>query len=171
MAFTIDEDAINEMVGDQNAPVQKQMQNLRNWCAEALRTTNDRGEPDAAIVYRQGNYNMGENGIHIAMLAFKNKLRLAALQKEYKLKKREVYVKMYTTKLKWVPSKDGENIMVEGDPDLCELKERLDSQTEFVKFLEGIQDMIRYYARNADAMTRVHNFGQEIGQIILGVKQ
>ena len=60
MAFTIDEDAINEMVGDQNAPVQKQMQNLRNWCAEALRTTNEKGEPDAAIVYKQGNYNSAQ---------------------------------------------------------------------------------------------------------------
>ena len=50
-SFHIDEDAINEMVGDQNAPVNIQMQRLRSWCAEALRTTNDSGEPDANIVY------------------------------------------------------------------------------------------------------------------------
>lgn len=171
MAFHIDEDAINEMVGDQNAPVNVQMQRLRAWCAEALRTTNDNGEPDANIVYRQGNYNMGENGIHIAMLAFKNKLKLIALKKEYTVQRKAVYERMATTKHKWIPSRDGENIMVEGDPDLADLKERLECQEEFVKFLENIQDMVRYYARNADAMTRVHNFGQEIGQIIMGVRK
>ena len=40
-----------------------------------------------------------------------------------------------------------------------------------MKFLEDMQDKIRYYPRNADSMTRVHNFGQEIGQIIVGVRQ
>lgn len=170
MAFRIDEDAINEMVGDQNAPVNQQMQRLRAWCAEALRTTNEKGEPDTNVVYRQGNYNMGEHGIHIAMLAFKNKLKLIALKKEYSIQRKNVYERIATTKHKWIPSRDGENIMVEGDPDLADLKERLDCQEEFVKFLENIQDMIRYYARNADAMTRVHNFGTEIGQIITGVR-
>ena len=170
-SFHIDEDAINEMVGDQNAPVNVQMQRLRAWCAEALRTTNDNGEPDANIVYKQGNYNMGENAIHIAMLAFKNKLKLIALKKEYSKKRCEVYVRISTTKHKWIPSKEGENIMVEGDPDLADLKERLECQEEFVKFLEDMQDKIRYYPRNADAMTRVHNFGQEIGQIIVGVRK
>jgi hypothetical protein len=170
-SFHIDEDAINEMVGDQNAPVNIQMQRLRSWCAEALRTTNDAGEPDANIVYKQGNYNMGENAIHIAMLAFKNKLKLIALKKEYSKKRCEVYIRISTAKHKWIPSKEGETIMVEGDPDLADLKERLECQEEFVKFLEDIQDKIRYYPRNADAMTRVHNFGQEIGQIIVGVRQ
>lgn len=167
--FHIDEDALNEMVGDQNAPVNVQMQRLREWCANALRTTNDRGEVDAQVVYNQGNYNMGENAIHIAMLAFKNKLKLIALKKEVKVKRSEVYQRMAMTKHKWVPSKDGENIMVEGDPDLADLQERLECQEEFVKFLEDMQDKIRYYPRNADAMVRVHNFGQEIGQIIVGV--
>ena len=158
------------MVGDQNAPVNVQMQRLRSWCSEALRTTNEKGEPDAQVVYNQGHYNMGENAIHIGMLAFKNKLKLIALKKEYSKMKREVYVRICTTKQKWTPTAQGENIMVEGDPDLADLKERLDCQEEFVKFLEDMQDKIRYYPRNADAMTRVHNFGQEIGQIIVGVK-
>lgn len=171
MSFHIDEEAITEMVGDQNAPVNVQMQRLRTWCAEALRTTNDKGEPDAQVVYNQGHYNMGENAIHIAMLAFKNKLKLIALKKEYTKMRRDVYVRIATTKHKWIPSRDGENIMVEGDPELADLKERLDCQEEFVKFLEDMQDKIRYYPRNADAMTRVHNFGQEIGQIIVGVKK
>jgi hypothetical protein len=171
MGLSIDEDAINEMVGDQNAPVNVQMQRLRAWCAEALRTTDESGKPNADIIYKQGNYNMGENSIHIAMLALKNKLRLNALNKEYSIKKREVYVKMYTTKLKWVPSKDGENIMVEGDPDLAEMRERIKCQEDFVKFLEQMQDLMRYYPRNAASMTEVHNFGQEIGQIIVGVKK
>lgn len=171
MAFHIDEDAINEMVGDQNAPVNVQMQRLRAWFSEALRTTNDKGEPDANVVYRQGNYNMGENAIHVAMLAFKNKLKLIALKKEYTKKRCEVYTRIATTKHKWIPSRDGENIMVDGDPDLADMKERVDCQEEFVKFLEDMQDKIRYYPRNADAMTRVHNFGQEIGQIIVGIRK
>ena len=167
MPFSIDEDAINEMVGNQNDPVNVQIARLRQWCAEALRTTDDNGEPDPNVVYRQGNYNMGENAIHIAMLAFKNKLKLNALRKQYNKAKRDVYVRIATTKHKWIPSKEGETIMLEGDPDLADIKERLECQEDFVKFLENMQDNIRYYARNADAMVRVHNFGTEIGKIIV----
>ena len=82
-----------------------------------------------------------------------------------------MYTRIATTKHKWMPSVNGENIMVDGDPDLADMKERVDCQEEFVKFLEDMQDKIRYYPRNADAMTRVHNFGQEIGQIIVGIRK
>ena len=170
MSFYIDEDALTEMVGDPDAPLNQKIQRLRAWLGNALRTTDEKGEPDPELVYKNGNYNMGENAIHIAMLAFKAKLKLNELKKEYRDKRNQVYTRIMTTKQKWVPSRDGESIMVDGDPDLSDVKERLDCQEDYIKFLEQMQELIRYYPRNADAMTRVHNFGREIGKIIVGVK-
>ena len=168
--FSLDPDAIQEMIGDENSPVEQQMKNLRSWLRNALNTTDDSGQPNANVIYRQGTYNMGENAIHVGMLAFKNKLKLHALNGEYRQKRKAVYERMHTTKLKWIPSNQGESMMVEGDPDLSALKERCECQEDFVKFLEDMQDLIRYYPRNADALVRVHNFGQEIGQIIVGIR-
>lgn len=171
MPLYIDEDAISEMIGDENSPINEQMQRLRSWLANALRTTNERGEPDAAVIYKQGAYNMGEYAIHIGMLTLKNKLKLASLKKELKKKRGEVYARMAMTKQKWMPSKEGETILIESDPDLCDAVEKVECQEEFVAFLQDMQDKIRYYPRNADALVRVHNLGQEIGQIIVGLKR
>jgi hypothetical protein len=168
--FSLDPDAIQEMIGDENSPVEMQMKRLRAWLRNALQTCDESGKPNDNVIYHQGTYNMGENAIHIGMLAFKNQLKLSALNSEYRQAKKKVYENIHNTKMKWIPSAQGESIMVEGDPNLSALKERCECQEQFVKFLESMQDLIRYYPRNADALVRVHNFGQEIGQIIVGVR-
>ena len=54
-----------------------------------------------------------------------------------------------------------------GDVNLAEEKMMIDNQEDFIQFLAEQQEQIRYYARNADVLVKVHNFGQEIGKIIV----
>lgn len=110
---------------------------------------------------------MGEAGIKIGMIAFKAKLRLRKLTKEYNVAKAKALDDLHRKKLGWVPSPDAEKVMIAGDVDLAALNEQIECQSDYIKFLEAQQENIRYYARNADALARVHNFGQEIGKIIV----
>lgn len=156
-----------ELLGSENLPMREQLVNLRKWLSKTLDSTDANGEPDVEKIYRNANFNMGEAGIKIGMIAFKAKLRLRKLTKEYNVAKAKALDDLHRKKLGWVPSPDAEKVMIAGDVDLAALNEQIECQSDYIKFLEAQQENIRYYARNADSLARVHNFGQEIGKIIV----
>ena len=157
-----------ELLGSDNLPMREQLSNLRKWLSNTLDSTTEDGEPDIEKIYRNASFNMGEAGIKMGMIAFKAKLRLRKLTREYAKAKAKKLDELHrgVRALGWVPGQEAEGVMVEGDINVAELKEQVECQTDYVKFLEQQQENIRYYARNADSLARVHNFGTEIGKII-----
>jgi hypothetical protein len=171
MIFT-DEEVIAELIGSEDLALDQQLKNFRAWLSSALGTMRVKpdgtSEPDAARIYHNAAYNMGDAGIKIGIIVMRNKFRLNEMKKKYAQHKAEALNKLhYNKKLGWAPNDKEKATLLEGDVNLAEEKERIDCQEDFIQFLAEQQEQIRYYARNADVLVRVHNFGQEIGQIIV----
>lgn len=169
MIFT-DEEVIAELIGSEDLELDQQLKNLRAWLSATMSTLRPKPdgtfEVDTERVYYNAAYTMGEAGIKIGIIAMRNKFRLNEMKKKYATHKADALNKLhYNKKLGWAPNDKEKGILLDGDVNLAEEKERIDCQEDFIQFLAEQQEQIRYFARNADVLVKVHNFGQEIGQI------
>jgi hypothetical protein len=90
------------------------------------------------------------------------------MKKQYAIHRKEALDKLHHDKARgWSPNDKEKEVLVNGDVNLAEEKMMIDNQEDFIQFLAEQQEQIRYYARNADVLVKVHNFGQEIGKIIV----
>jgi hypothetical protein len=102
------------------------------------------------------------------MIAMRNRMRLNEMKKQYAIHRKEALDKLHHDKARgWSPNDKEKEVLVNGDVNLAEEKMMIDNQEDFIQFLAEQQEQIRYYARNADVLVKVHNFGQEIGKIIV----
>lgn len=170
MAFHIDEDAISEIVGDPNSPTNVQLQNLRNWIRDVLDTGNYNGNPDFGMITRKLAQSLNNASDKICMLVLKHQLILNGLRKNLDVATKDAYEKLHTTKAKWAMTDRGDEIMVKGDSNLAELRERVANEEAFLKMLEHYQDMVRYFPRNIDILIRAHNYGTELGQVTVAIQ-
>lgn len=171
MIFT-DEEVIAELIGSEDLSLNEQLKNLRLWLRNTMNTMKQRPdgkwEVDPETVYYNAGYCMAEAGTKIGMIAMRNRLRLNQMKKDYAVHKAAALDKLHRDRSRgWAPNDKEKEILVSGDTNLAEEKMMIDNQETFVQFLAEQQEQIRYYARNADVLVKVHNFGQEIGKIIV----
>jgi hypothetical protein len=141
------------------------VQKLRDWLMFYLDSTNDDGKIDLDKIINNATYNMGEAAAEIGGLIFQEKLKLKQYERAYDEARAKVYEATMSTRYAWPVTKDGAEIMVNGDVDLNKIKYDMDKQKLYVEFLMQSQENIRYYARNAKAMVDMAKFGQETGML------
>ena len=171
MIFT-DEEVIAELIGSEDLSLNEQLKNLRQWLRNTMNTMkpmpDGSWEVDPQTVYYNAAYCMAEAGTKIGLIALRNRFRLNEMKKEYAKHKAELIDRLHHDRNRgWAPNDKEKDILVSGDANLADEKMRIDCQEDFVQFLAEQQEQIRYYARNADVLVKVHNFGQEIGKIIV----
>lgn len=143
----------------------KQVQTLRDWIMFYLDSTNDKGQIDLDKIINNATYNMGEAAAEIGGLILQEKLKLKTYERAYDEARAKVYETTMSTRYAWPVTKDGAEIMINGDANLNEIKYKRDKQSLYVEFLMQCQEHIRYYARNAKAMVDMAKFGQETGML------
>lgn len=171
MIFT-DEEVIAELIGSEDLSLDQQLKNLRNWLRATMATMKPKPdgtwEVDTNLVYYNAAYCMGEAGTKIGIIVLRNRFRLNEMKKAYAIHRAKVIEQLHHDKKRgWMPTDKEKDVLVNGDPDLAAEKERIDCQEQYIQFLAEQQEQVRYFARNADVLVKVHNFGQEIGQIII----
>ena len=171
MIFT-DEEVIAELIGSEDLSINEQLKNLRLWLRNTMNTMKPKPdgtwEVDPQTVYYNAAYCMAEAGTKIGMIAMRNRMRLNEMKKQYAIHRKEALDKLHHDRSRgWSPNDKEKEVLVNGDVNLAEEKMMIDNQEDFIQFLAEQQEQIRYYARNADVLVKVHNFGQEIGKIIV----
>lgn len=167
-----DEEVIAELIGSEDIALNEQLKNLRQWLRNTMNTMKQmpdgQWEVDPQTVYYNAAYCMAEAGTKIGIIVMRNRFRLRDMQKQYAVHKAEVLDRLHRDRTKgWAPNDKEKDILVTGDANLAAEKEMIDCQEDFIQFLAEQQEQIRFYARNADVLVKVHNFGQEIGKIIV----
>lgn len=142
-----------------------EVKKLHKWIMFYLDSTNKEGKIDLDKIINNATYNMGEAAAEIGGLILQEKLKLKTYERAYDEARAKVYETTMSTRYAWPVTKDGAEIMINGDVKLNDIKYQRDKQSLYVEFLLQCQEHIRYYARNAKAMVDMAKFGQETGML------